>query len=159
MDRPERFPGQRYRLREEPLEPIGVVARGSVARRLARELLRWPEQSLSGARCLADLRAARVADGLFLLGESRSLPWVEGVQDLGRDPEAPELLLPTHAAPRLPLAWFRAAIARARPQRSSSGPIAVSFEPPQLVSLAEARALSREDLEHWCERFAVEPTP
>ncbi|MCB9589606.1 MAG: hypothetical protein H6718_29600 [Polyangiaceae bacterium] len=147
---PRSFLAQRSRLRQAPLEPLAVMASGPTVAVLLEQLLTWPEQSQTGERCLADLRAARTADTLFLLGETRSLPWVDGVRYLGRDVEAPDLLLPTDAEPALPLAWFRAALARgAATHAGAEPPFAICFAPPRIVSLAAARALCREDLLHW----------
>ncbi|MGE0322988.1 MAG: hypothetical protein AB7K71_34030 [Polyangiaceae bacterium] len=158
---PASFSPRESRPRPVPLEPLALVAHGEVAARLVQHLLTWPDQSQRGERCLADLRAARTADSLFVLAEPRSLPWVDGVQYLGRDTDAPELLLSTHVAPALPLSWLRAALARraSRLDLSAAPPLAVCLEPPRVVSLGAARKLCREDLLHWQRERSDEAVP
>ncbi|HLL85062.1 MAG TPA: hypothetical protein VK420_20505 [Longimicrobium sp.] len=126
--------------REPPLRPAGVVARGMVARALARRLL---------AREDAELGRLHGAGGpgvLVLLGDADALPWEDGVTYLGRDADAPALLLPSNRAPDVPVALLeRALLARAR----AEGPLAVLLDPPGLVPLGGARAVVRARLEAW----------
>lgn len=82
-----------WRLREPPLEPVALVARGDVVASLLKSLRR--RQASDAGR----LRALGFEDGesrrLVVIGSADDLPWVESLLYLGRDPDAPLLLLPT----------------------------------------------------------------
>jgi hypothetical protein len=82
--------------RRDPLAPRAVVGVGEVAARLARRAMALP------AAALARLSGVGSPGICVLLGDADALPWVDGVTYLGRDPEAPSLLLPTTLAPTVP---------------------------------------------------------
>ncbi|MFO0744487.1 MAG: hypothetical protein U1F43_02295 [Myxococcota bacterium] len=125
--------------RVEPLAPEAAVGRGAVARALVQAALE-----------LADERRARLegvagADLIVLLGPSDALPWVDGVEYLGREPLCPELYLPTTLAPP----FATTLLARAAVARAGSTPVALLTEPSLLVPLGHARRLSAAALEAW----------
>jgi hypothetical protein len=91
------------------------------------------------------LRAVSIEDGLVLLGDAERLPWLPGVVYLGVDSRAPDLRLPTHSQPDIPVELLDAAV-RARCPRF---PAAVLPEQALLVPLDEARPLSRDALTRW----------
>ncbi len=129
--------------REPPLSAGVVVARDGVARALARRLLR------AGDEDLARWRAVSGDALLAVMGERETLPWVDGVTYLGRDPAAPSLWLPTTLRPDAPVELFeRALLARAS---RVSPPLAVLVREGgmDLVSLAEARPVARAVLTRW----------
>jgi hypothetical protein len=72
---------------------------------------------------------------------------VDGVQYLGRDPEAPGLLLPTTLSPAVPLPLVERAVMLRR--RTPVTPMAVVLDPPLLVPLDAARKVDRGVLEKW----------
>lgn len=78
-------------LRDTPLLPGAVAARGRVARRLAERLLQGGRE---------DLQGVAGADWLFVVGAD--LPWVDGVHWLGLEPGVRGLWLPTTHAPDVP---------------------------------------------------------
>ena len=84
-----------WRLRDEPLLPTCVVARGAAARVLARRVLQRDDASL------AKLEGLSAGEWLLFRGAASDLPWADGAIYLGRDAAAPALLLPTlwHSAP------------------------------------------------------------
>lgn len=84
-----------WQLRDEPLPPIGVAARGDAARVLARRLLQRDDKTL------AKLEGISAGEWLLFRGVAEDLPWADGAIYLGRDAAAPALLLPTlwHSAP------------------------------------------------------------
>ena len=83
---------------------------------------------------------------LVLLGDTESLPWVDGVLYLGRDPAAPSLLLPCTLAPDVaPALLDRALVARAE----AGTPLAVLPRSGHLVPVGAARPVSRETLGAW----------
>jgi hypothetical protein len=131
------------RPRAEALVPVAAVAEKRAARALARRLLARDDAALARLAGLA-------APGLLLvLGAADDLPWANGVQYLGRDPDAPALLLPTTLAPAAPLALVeRALLARAG---AASAPLAVLFAPLRLVPLGGARPVERARLTAWLE--------
>jgi len=133
----------RWQVREPPLEPVATAATGPAARALARRLM-----AMSPER-LAALSGVAGGELLLVLGEGKDLPWVDGVQYLGRDPEAPGLLLPTTLRPAVPLPLVeRAAMLR---RRTAPMPVAVVLDPPLLVPLEEARPVDRAVLRQWLE--------
>jgi hypothetical protein len=118
-----------------------VAATGEVARALARKLLAREDGAL------ARLRGVAGPELLVLLGEAEALPWVDGVVYLGRDEQAPSLLLPSNRAPAVPPALLeRALLARAG---AGDAPLAVLLDPPRLVPTGSARTVARERLSGW----------
>lgn len=132
-----------WRSRDSPLEPSAVVATGPVAARLAEHLLRRTDDPL------ARLRGVGAPALLVLLGALPDLPWVDGVVYLGRDPQAPSLLLPTTLEPRTHSALLERALLKS-PATRAAAPLAVLLEPPQLISLAGARPITHARLRAHC---------
>lgn len=129
--------------REKPLAPVAAAAAGGVAGNLVRRLLAEGEEGL--ARC-----SGVAGPGLLLvLAAESDLPWVDGVVYLGRDPEAPALLLPVHRRPAVPLPLFERALLNAFP--AARPPVAVLVEPAVCASVAAARPIVRESLVRWLE--------
>ena len=127
--------------RAVPLDPVCVVGVGPIARALAERALR------NDARELAALRGVASRTALFLLGEPEALPGVDGALYLGRDPDAPLLLLPTQLRPNVPVESFeRALIRRAA---GVEPPLAVLAEPPLLASVAGAHPTDHARLRAW----------
>jgi hypothetical protein len=112
-----------------------VCATGESARALATRLL-----ALDDA-VLAQLRGVAGTGLLLVLGAPELLPWVDGVAYLGRDPDAPSLLLPTALAPDVPVALLERALA-AR-VNTLGAPLAVLDAPARLVPAADARPIER----------------
>ncbi|HET9956586.1 MAG TPA: hypothetical protein VFQ61_18920 [Polyangiaceae bacterium] len=130
--------------REEQLEPCAAVASGSAARALAERVLRAHDDQLRTWSGVA-------ADGLFIvLGDNDSLPWVEGIRYLGRDPSAPRLLLPTNLRPALvALEVFERALFSHAPRLGA--PLAVLLDPPRVVSVSDALPIRRDRVSAWLE--------
>lgn len=127
----------KWHFREEPRMPAAVVGFGDVAKALARKLL------TSDDATWANLKGVATSDGIILLGEAESLPWVDGVSYLGSDERAPHLLLPTNREPNVPLDLLQQALI----ERSSfPPPLALIETRNTVVSLALARELSRDVL-------------
>jgi hypothetical protein len=138
--------------REQPLVPAAAVAVGAAARRLGRRLLEEDSR-------LAELRGLGSGDLLLVIGDADSLPWSDGIAYLGRDSEAPRLLLPTALRPDVPLDLFERALFRrsesASPERQSpaaGGVLAVLASPRRLVQVGLARRIERPLLEQWLSR-------
>jgi hypothetical protein len=138
--RDERLIEVKWRPRQQPLAPVGVVARGAAVARLAHRLLEDDDDSLS------ELRGVGGHGVLVILGEGERLPWVEGVTYLGRDEHAPALLMPTALEPSAPTSLLERAFAARFP---SLLPCAVLTGPAALVPVAEARPVARETLLKW----------
>ena len=88
---------------------------------------------------------------LVILGAAERLPWVEGITYLGRDEQAPALLMPTALEPSAPAPLLTRAFATRFPRLL---PCAVLTGPAALVPVAEARAVAREALLKWLGRAA-----
>ena len=139
----------RWRVREPPLAPCAVLARGEVAQRLARRLLALPQD-----RC-SRLRGVAGEDVLLVLGAAEDLPWVDGVGYLGVDPAAPALLLPTTEVPELhPLLLQRALLRPGASDPARRAPLAV-LPTGLLVSADLAEALSTIRIASWLEEAAA----
>jgi hypothetical protein len=131
----------RWLARDEPLPARAVVGAGPSARRLAASLLARDDASL------ARLRGVAAAEWIAVEGDAEDLPWADGVVYLGRDPEAPSLLVPTRARPSVPAAWLEQALRRTHAQLLA--PIAVVDAPAAVLSLASARAIARSHVARW----------
>ena len=130
-----------WRIRDLPMEPIGVAASGVAARTVARQLLDASDERLIALTGVA-------GDGyLILLGPMAELPWADGVTYLGRDSSAPALLTPTTRSPSIPLALLAGALTLRHP--GVKPPMALLPDWPALVSLESARAVARETLARW----------
>ena len=129
--------------RPDVLDPAAAVGLGPVARALARRLLRLGEEALSA------LRGAAGDDVLVVLGAAETLPWVDGVAYLGRDPGAPRLLLPTTSRPAVAADTFEQAIARHAAALAS--PWAVLPDARRVFSVAQADPIDRALLGRWLE--------
>lgn len=122
--------------REPPLVPVAVAGRGDVARWLVARLLADDDTALAALQGVA-------GDGVIVVSGER-LPWVDGAEYLGRDPEAPALWLPTTRMPTVPVAWLQGAVL-ARCAEGAS-PVAVLADPLLLVPTGSARPLVRSRL-------------
>lgn len=136
-----------WHARWPPLPPAAVCATGPAARRLAERLLR-PDADL------ALLAGVGTPDLLVLTGPVEALPWVDGAFYLGRDPSAPELLLPTTSAPNAPAALFRRALLG--PREGLAPPVAVwpTADPDTALaalSLVDAHPVEPERVRAWLE--------
>lgn len=138
----ERIPVS-WRSRSAPLEPVGMAARGATARALARRLLARDDDAL------ARLSGVAGPELLVVLGVAADLPWVDGAVYLGRDADAPALLLPTTREPSMPpVLAERALVARAQ-VLNATPPLAVLLDPPLLASVQAARPILRATLQSW----------
>jgi hypothetical protein len=134
--------------RREPLAALAVAGVGAVALALARRALAAEDKQLGAWSGVAGSRV------LVLLGETDALPWVDGAVYLGRDADAPSLLLPCALAPEVaPALLERALVARA----SAGMPLAVLQGSGLLVPLGSARPVARQTLMAWLK--AAEATP
>jgi hypothetical protein len=123
------------------LDPVAVVGMGPVARTLAHRLLRLADADLAALRGIA-------GDGLIaLMGDAAALPWVDGVVYLGRDADAPRLLLPTTLRPTVAADVFERAIARHVGRQAS--PWAILAAPPRVIPLADALPVERAHVRRW----------
>lgn len=130
-----------WRPRLVPLAPVGVVAQGSAATKLAHRLLQAPDD-------LPKFKGVSAPGLLIILGEEELLPWVDGVSYLGRDSQSPSLFLPTNLEPSVPLSLLERSIITSH---TTIAPCALLLNPPTIVPLTEARPLARESLVKWLE--------
>lgn len=137
-----------WRPRPAPLSPAGVAGFGPAAVRLADRLLREEDASL-----LAQLRGVADREVIVLLGLEEHLPWVDGVVYLGRDAEAPSLLVPATLAPSVPIALLERAVLRRVPRGAVPVALLPSAGAPvrcaRVVPVSGARPVSRRRVESW----------
>jgi hypothetical protein len=125
-----------WETRFPPLSPCGAAALGDVARDWVGRLLR------SSDEVLATFSGVGGAGGIVVLGAD--LPWVDGLEWLGRDALAPALLLPTNRRPSVPVDVLQEAVlARSR---GRSSPIALLGDGALAVPCGDARPLTRAKL-------------
>ena len=129
-----------WQLRDAPLGASAVAGFGRVALALGRRLLDLGEESL------ARLKGVAGSELLILTGEQESLPWVDGVLYLGRDPAAPSLLIPTTVKPGIPIALLERVLLKRFEHKS---PLAVLPDLQLVAPLDVARELARESLRVW----------
>jgi MoxR-vWA-beta-propeller ternary system protein len=130
-----------WRAREEPLVPVAVAARGLAASALASRMLARDDETLGRWLGVA------APSLLLVLGEGAELPWADGVLYLGRDPEAPALLLPTTLQADVPAALLQQALLRRG--AGLAPPLAVLLDPAELVPAGPARPVLRAELARW----------
>ncbi|HEU4387096.1 MAG TPA: hypothetical protein VFV34_04825 [Blastocatellia bacterium] len=130
-----------WRPRPAPLSPVGVAATGVAAIELGLRLCDLDPESLTR------LKGAATHGLLILLGEEERLPWADGVVYLGRDRNAPSLLLPTTLVPDVPIELFE----RALMARVDRPPLAVLISPPIIAPVGMARRVTRDYLMRWIE--------
>jgi len=119
-----------------------VVGVGPAAAALGRRLRDGPADRLAGLRgCLL----AGEVPLLLLLGPAALLPWADGVVYLGREPDAPRLLVPTTLIADVPAAL----LARAAAARSGSGAVALLPASGALIDLSGAGAIEPAALAAW----------
>lgn len=136
--------------RDAPLVARAVAAVGAAARSLADRLAALDDAALGALAAVAGRGPAGDPgrEVVVVLGEPAALPWVDGVVYLGRDDDAPDLLLPTALAPSVPPGVLALAV---RAAVSRPGPVAVLAAPPRLVPCGVARAIDRGRLAAWRE--------
>jgi hypothetical protein len=116
---------------------IALAATGLRVSVLIQRLLEEPDERLSR------LRGVIGAGCAIVLGETEALPWIEGLTYLGRDPDAPSLLLPTNLAPSVPATLLERALFA---QIDEAPPIAVLPDPPRIASVSKALPIARSRL-------------
>ncbi len=132
-----------WQTRAVPLTACAVVARDETARVLARRLLGRNDDFLSS---LAGVAGENL---LIILGEAEVLPWADGALYLGREAEAPSLLLPTTLAPAVPLLLLE----RALRSRFAQLPLPLAVLPQWNLVLpcGAAQSAVRRELEKFME--------
>lgn len=136
-------------LRAKPLAPSAALGVGAAASALVERLLALqPER-------LARLRGVASSDAVLVLGSSEDLPWCDGIAYLGHDPDSPELLVPCAVAPSVPAPLLVRAL-QLRLATTLQTPFAVWFEPPLVLSVADARTVHAAQLQQWRERARIE---
>ena len=84
-----------------------------------------------------DWRVGASGDAVLILGSD--LPWIDGLVWLGRDPRAPELLLPTRYEPPV----HPGLIAR------RLGPVAMTLDPARVLPISATGRLHGPAVERW----------
>jgi hypothetical protein len=136
-----------WRPRGEPLAAVAAAARGKAAGRLAQRLLDCFADSSDNT--LSALDGVAGPDLIIVLGEERELPWVDGVCYLGRDGQAPSLLIPTTMEPSVPIALLERALAV---RFANLSPLAVLPDDLLIVPLGSSRPLALESIREWLKK-------
>lgn len=128
-----------WRPRVIPLSAGAAIARGGAAPLLAARLSSMRDEEL------ARLRGAATPELIAIAGTD--LPWIDGIEYLGRDEE---LFLPTALAPSVPVPLLARAIALRH--QSLQAPFALAAKPELLISFATMAPVDRATLERWMEQ-------
>ena len=120
--------------RAQALPAVAVAASGAAGTQLLQALARLDP--------LPALEGVVSANEVVVLGPFDALPWVEGAVYLGREPEAPTLLLPTTLKPAVPLPWLASAVVALCPV----GRVAVLPQSRRIVPLHAARLIESHTL-------------
>ncbi len=141
--------------RSDPLVACAVLSVAGSVLPLARRLLELDDERLSR------LRIVYGSQFLLVSGKLEDLPWVDGVQYLGRDANAPRLLLPTTLGPSVPCSVFERAVARrcAQNKPALAPPWGVSLEPALIFSIGNAQPIVQADLETLLGAAPPSPSP
>ena len=126
-----------------PLVPSAVLALGPSSLALAARLLQLAEERLQRLRGVAG------SEFLLLLGAAEDLPWCDGLTYLGREPSAPELLLPCAETSNVPPPLLLRALCERFKHEHLRAPFAVSFDPPLVVPTGDAEPLSQSLVSAW----------
>lgn len=126
--------------REEPLIAGAALGRGTVAQMLGQRILGASPSTFSAWSMLWG------EDWLWVEGHEKSLPWVDGVEYLGRDPTCADLWLPTLLQPSLAPELIFRGLSRRLPH----GPIALLGPGPvSAIPLALAGRRTLAEVEQW----------
>ncbi|MCA9520162.1 MAG: hypothetical protein KC609_04295 [Myxococcales bacterium] len=128
-----------WKPRPDPLAPLAALAEGDVTPRLRARLSRFGDEALT------HVAGAQGDDWLCVIAERPRLPWVEGIQYLGRDPDASALLLPTTHRPNIPVALLQRILIHRFSQ--SLPPLALCIQSERVLALGCAVAIERGWLE------------
>ena len=127
-------------LRDPPLAPAGVMARGVARDRLVARLLSETDERL------LRLRGVATPDGMVAMGEA--LPWAEGVQYVAPDPDASSLWTLTARVPTVPRGLLQRAVLARCPQDAAP----ILLVDGMAIPLGPARPLVRARLRGWLAR-------
>jgi len=133
----------RFAPRTVPLTPVAVAVPTALCGVLVERWRRDPS-------VLQALRAVATPSALLLFGDADTLPWVDGVVYLGRDPDAPRLLVPTAVAPDVPMALFEKALFARHPE--ARPPAALLWNPPRLVDALSPAPFDLASVTSWVAR-------
>jgi len=95
-----------------------------------------------GSERIARLRGSYTRDAILLLADEANLPWIPNATYLGQAESAPNILIPTHLSPNLPVDW----LARAIELRFGEGRYAINPMQHQVYNVSKALSVSANKL-------------
>ncbi|SFY15287.1 hypothetical protein SAMN03097694_4824 [Janthinobacterium lividum] len=122
-----------WQARATALAPAGMVVPAALATTLLARL-----RTGKPLPALSALSAVTTRDLLVLLGANDALPWVDGARYCAPHPQAPNLWMPTHLEPALPVDLVQTNLLA----RAGSSPVLLWHAPELLLPLAAAQALT-----------------
>jgi hypothetical protein len=132
-----------WRTRATPLPPAAAIACDDVAERLCVALLSRTDDALAKLHGVAGVALIVVS------GAPDDLPWVDGLTYLGRDPDAPALLVPTTLTTAPHIALLEKALLAA--YGALPPPLAILPQPARMIPLGAARPIARARLRSWAD--------
>lgn len=90
----------KWQNRLDSLQPLALIAFDKAAIRLKEKLLSFDDEKLSS------FQGVFAQNLLFIIGDSKILPWINGGIYLGKDQNAPTIFLPTNLRPTIPIDLF-----------------------------------------------------
>ncbi len=128
----------KWQNRFDSLPPVALIAFDDSALRLKKKLLSFDDQSLSAWQGV-------FADNLLLIiGETETLPWIDGGIYLGKDSAAPSIFLPTNLRPEMPIDLFEKTLLH---KFAGQKPFAVVKN--QIIPIGKMRPISRKVLSEF----------
>ncbi|MCP4350521.1 MAG: hypothetical protein GY795_34055 [Desulfobacterales bacterium] len=125
--------------RDTPLSAVAVVTKNKAAVSLLSRLLSRASDIPSGLKgCCTD-------NYVVITGDEKDLPWVDGADYYGSDPDAPSMLLPTHSKPTV----HAGLVEKAFSSRIKSGQNILIPEDRLIISLRKALPLDKETMQTW----------
>ncbi|MCP3927040.1 MAG: hypothetical protein GY714_31155 [Desulfobacterales bacterium] len=127
--------------RDIPLTPTAITAKGEVSKKFIKKLLTYNNEELSF------FKGGAYGDLVFLTFESDiNIPWVDGVNYYGYDPETNNLLLPSHSKPSVNAGFIEKAL-----EIKGSTQYIFMKDTKTILSTDQALPLKRDLLIKWIE--------
>lgn len=130
-----------WKSRRKPLDAIAVAGRGVTKLIIMERLRRRAPSDLIG------LHLITFNDYFVILGDPCNLPWATGAIYMGRDPKAPNLLLPTMLEPTLSTNVLERVLSNYSGYTATA--IAVFARPLYIMPIVDARPLTEEPSIKW----------
>lgn len=122
---------------DKPLTPVGMIVLAAQRALLINTLINIDSERL------LHLRGSFNQNVIIILGDERHLPWIPGVNYLGIEEGATNLLTPTHLTPNIPIDWLDRAIQN----KFGRGRFAINHQQDCIYNVSKALNISVDKLQ------------